>query len=94
MRRASQVSAGETASGPPTPTALRMGICTAASTVMAGISGAGVVVMAAAATISTARIAAGTAAAAAVAADGAGSAADSKLFFIAHFLTRSGSHAH
>jgi hypothetical protein len=74
---------GGTASGPPTQTAPRMGICTAASTVMAGISGAGVVVMAAAATSITAKIAAGTAAAAAVAADGAGSAVDSRVFSIA-----------
>ncbi len=76
---------GETASGPPTPTALRMGICTAASTMTAGISEARVVVMAAAATSTTARIAAGMAAAAADAADGAGSAVDTKCFLLLFF---------
>ncbi len=54
-------------------------MCTAASTVTAGLSGDAAVVTVAAATSTTARIVAGSAAAAADVAGGAGSVADIKL---------------
>jgi hypothetical protein len=57
-----------------------MEICTAASTVTAGLSGDAEVVTVAAATSTTARIVAGSAAAAADVAEGTGSVADTKLF--------------
>jgi hypothetical protein len=72
---------GATASGLPTPTALRTDICTAANTATAGLSGDAAVATVAAATNTTARIMADSAAAAAEVAEGVGSAADTSLVY-------------
>ncbi len=70
---------GATASGLPTPTALRTDICTAANTATAGLSGDAVVATVEVSTNTTARTIADSAAAAADVEEGVGSAADTKL---------------